>query len=413
MAHQRYDNYHFLSGMRTSPIFYPPISLQNSSNINLAPNLSFNGNPDNHIMYDYTVSGCYDCDDELDFKIPYQDPTNTMNFQSQILVSNILLPTCIKIDPNLIVPWGMIILNDIIWVANFGSGLITSYNLRGDPLNFKFQVFGSMGNISQPTGLVFNTNTNCFLINKGPIRDFSNIIVVTKNGTIHGYNSSVDPCNSIMLYDATLKNSVYTGIAIKNSIHRNENFMFNNLIYVTDFFNRQIDVFDCNMNNIKNFPFIDDNMLEPIPINFAPYNITSIGDFLYVTYARQNPNNPQCALCGVGEGYINMFTWDGRIVRRFASCGPLNAPWGMVLAPSLFGYPAGSIMVANSGNGIINVFDACGNYLTNLKDRNGNDIYIENIKGFTFNSKFCKILYWASHVGITTTSFLGTIFSDK
>ncbi len=42
-------------------------------------------------------------------------------------------------------------------------------------------------------------------------------------------------------------------------------------------------------------------------------------------------------LAGVGNGYVDIFTTGGALVRRFATQGTLNSPWGLTL---LRGNPA-------------------------------------------------------------------------
>jgi hypothetical protein len=37
---------------------------------------------------------------------------------------------------------------------------------------------------------------------------------------------------------------------------------------------------------------------------------------------------------GAGEGFVDVFNTDGSFVRRFASRGALNAPWGVAWAPA-------------------------------------------------------------------------------
>jgi uncharacterized protein (TIGR03118 family) len=77
---------------------------------------------------------------------------------------------------------------------------------------------------------------------------------------------------------------------------------------------------------------------------------------LYVTYALQDAEKHD-DVSGSGHGYINVFTTDGVLVRRFASNGPLNSPWGITLAPKNFGSYSGKILVGNFGNGLIWAYD--------------------------------------------------------
>ncbi len=63
---------------------------------------------------------------------------------------------------------------------------------------------------------------------------------------------------------------------------------------------------------------------------------------------------------GGGLGYVDEFTPDGALVARIASKGnknaPLNAPWGLAMAPSNFGAYSGDLLVGNFGNGRISAY---------------------------------------------------------
>lgn len=398
--------------------------------------------------YDYC---CYD-------KIPFQDPSNVLGFSVENLISNI--PTAARnLDPNLLDPWGIIVFNDILWVANAGSGLITNYDLLGRSLPTVVNVFGPVGNIAQPTGLALNLNPDAFIIRCNQIRAAATFIIATRDGTILGFNASVNAFNSIELINNSANGSVYTGVSVvtltadkflknnrRNTIVINSpnvsNPAFTNVlsnssivervnvvgtpivesvpgknnIYAADFYNKRIDVFDGLLNRTECFSFIDENTGDPIPECFAPYNIVSIGDFLYVTYAKQDPLDNQLVETGTGLGYINIFSLDGIFFKRFASRGVLNAPWGMVLVPAGFGYPAGSFMVSNFGDGVINVFDNNGEYISTLRDQTNNIINLGGLRGLAINPNFLRILYWASNDnGISTTNdclsngFVGSI----
>lgn len=366
---------------------------------------------------------------------PYQDPSSALGFTVQKLISNIP-GFAIHLDVNLSNPWGIIIFNDIVWITNAGSGTITNYDLTGKPLLPIINVFGPLGNIAQPTGIAFNSDITAFPIIKGANRGSSSFIIVTRDGTINGYNPLVDPHNSLMLVDSSANDSVYTGVSVVNIVNNlnlrkqkrnsititsnensfvddptiNDNIVINrNNIYIADFYNQRIDVFDGLLNRITTYPFIDEHTGDPIPEDYAPFNIVNIGDFLYVTYAKQNPDDNQYEFSGSGYGFISIFKYDGLFVRRFTSRGPLNAPWGIILAPSLFGYPAGSIMISNFGDGMINIFDSEGNYLSSLRDKSHNNIFLPGIRGLTINPNYARIIYWTSSNNGFDDSFVGSI----
>jgi hypothetical protein len=49
---------------------------------------------------------------------------------------------------------------------------------------------------------------------------------------------------------------------------------------------------------------------------------------LYVTYAKQD-EGAKDDVAGRGFGFVDVFDADGHLVRRFASRGTLDAPWGL------------------------------------------------------------------------------------
>jgi len=69
---------------------------------------------------------------------------------------------------------------------------------------------------------------------------------------------------------------------------------------------------------------------------------------LWVSYAMQDPAKHD-PVHQAGAGCINIFTTDGVFVKRFATGGNLNAPWGMVLTPASFGPFGGDFWIGNFG----------------------------------------------------------------
>ena len=93
-----------------------------------------------------------------------------------------------------------------------------------------------------------------------------------------------------------------------------------------------------------------------VPAGYAPFNIQQIGTEVFVTYAVQDAGgtNPVIA---PGNGIVSVFDQEGNFIRRFASNGSLNAPWGIVQASADFGRFSNDILIGNFGGGTINAFD--------------------------------------------------------
>jgi uncharacterized protein (TIGR03118 family) len=77
---------------------------------------------------------------------------------------------------------------------------------------------------------------------------------------------------------------------------------------------------------------------------------------VYVAYAKQDTQRED-EVAGRGLGRVDLFTMDGRLVRRLGEHGRLNAPWGLTIAPSGFGEFSGDLLVGNFGDGRIHAFD--------------------------------------------------------
>lgn len=318
-------------------------------------------------------------------------PSTILGLTICALTSN-LPEEAMSFDPNLSVPWGLILDGDLLWVSNTGSGLVTIYNRLGDPMLPFVKVNGESCQQLQPTGIALN-KTNGYVVKIGPVRYPCQLLIATREGYINGYHELVDPENSRMLVKT---NAVYTGIAAAQ------------LVYACDFLHQKIDTYDGFLKPV-NLPFLDEDSTDPLPNNYAPYNINLIGDLLYVTYAPQDPMDTSYAMPGREHGYISIFDLTGRFVRRFVSRGVLNCPWAVVPAPSTFGYPPGSLLVGNFGSGLITVHDQHGVYLDNLRAIDQNLIALGGLHGLVSGGTFDRALYWASTQSGISEAFVGNI----
>ena len=119
-------------------------------------------------------------------------------------------------------------------------------------------------------------------------------------------------------------------------------------------------------------------------------------------------------MTGDGNGLVDIYDLAGNFVRRFASNGTLNAPWGVVKASSNFGVFSGDILVGNAGDGIINVFDSsyAVRFVDRLKDGNGNTIINLDLHGMVFGDGAAgdrNTLYIAAGLSGAGTGVFGAI----
>jgi uncharacterized protein (TIGR03118 family) len=269
----------------------------------------------------------------------------------------------LRTDPNLVNSWGLININGVLTVADNGTSLVTTYDPNGNILPTVVTVNDNTGAGTDPTGIVQN-KTNDFAITNGGLRAPALWLVASEGGFINGYFPLFDSANSTVVVDRSVAGAVYKGITIASNNGRN-------FIYATDFHNNKVDVFDANFNQIFTFPFAD----ATLPPGFAPFNIQLINNLLYVTYALQKPPDNHDDQAGPGNGFINIFSTSGILIRRFASRGPLNSPWGITqLSHDL-------IIVGNFGDGTISIFDNNGIFLGKLKDCNNTNIFIDGLWG--------------------------------
>jgi len=283
-------------------------------------------------------------------------------------------------DDNVKNPWGMASApGGPLWVADNGSHALTVYTLnphndmpRIAPLVVKLGPQDSPDTWA-PTGLVFNPNPNQFLV---PQTSFgATFIAVSEDGKIVAWNGSANPISgglSTATVVRTEAGGVYKGAAFGTNPD-------GNFLFVTNFRTAKVEVYDVNFKEVHKFAFVD----RDIPSGFAPFGIENINGELFVTFAKQDEEKED-DVAGPGLGFVDVFTTSGKLVRRFASHGTLNAPWGLARAQIGFGKFGGAILVGNFGDGRINAFSNRGEFLGQLSGRNGKPIAIEGLWSLRF-----------------------------
>jgi uncharacterized protein (TIGR03118 family) len=283
-------------------------------------------------------------------------------------------------DAHLVNAWG-IAFNPFgfAWVADNGTGFSTLYDGAGvlqSPIVTIPPAASASG--SNPTGIVFNASTG-FPVTQGVVSGSAKFIFVTEDGVLAGWAPNVDLTHAVLVKDNSASGTVYKGLALSAGGN-------GSLLYATDFHNNKIDVWDTNFTPVV-LPagaFVDPGL----PKGFAPFGIQAINGNIYVTYAKQDALQHD-DVQGKGLGFVDVFDPNGKLIDRVASKGPLNAPWGLALAPAGFGEFANSLLVGNFGDGNINAFDlATGQFLGALKGMNGRPITIDGLWGLAFGNGF-------------------------
>ncbi len=276
-------------------------------------------------------------------------------------------------DPNLVNPWGIAYgPTTPFWIAGNHLGVSTIYDGNGVQARTAVAIPGPTGSKlpGAPTGIVFNSSTTDFAVAPGQPAKY---IFATEDGTIAAWNNGAA---AVLKVDLSALGTVYKGLALGSSNKKN-------YLYAANFNAARVDVFDANFAPASvGGSFTDPNL----PAGFAPFNVQNVGGKLYVTYAKPDAAKHD-DVSGPGNGYVNVFDTGGKLLQRFASQGPLNSPWGVVLAPAGFGGFGGALLVGNFGDGLINAFNpATGAWLGALRDGSGKALAIEGLWGLTFGN---------------------------
>jgi uncharacterized protein (TIGR03118 family) len=92
-------------------------------------------------------------------------------------------------------------------------------------------------------------------------------------------------------------------------------------------------------------------------------------------------------VAGPGNGIVDTFDLSGNNLKRFATGGPLNSPWGIALAPSGFGALSSKLLIGNFGDGKINAFDpGTGASLGPVTKPSGDAIVIDGLWPLKFGN---------------------------
>ncbi len=290
-------------------------------------------------------------------------------------------------DANLVNAWGLALSpTSPLWSANNGTNTATLYSggLGGAPVAKVGLTVAIPG--GAPTGQVFNDTTD-FVVHVGANSAPATFMFVSEGGQVTAWSGPISGTNaSIVGHD---NGAIYKGMAL---LHASTG----NYLLATDFHHGRVDVYD------NGFQLVHPTALtfnDPtLPKGYAPFNVFVVGDKVYVSYAKQDADKED-EVDGAGLGFVDVYTVDGYhshpVRQRIASRGPLDAPWGMTIAPASFGKFAGALLVGNFGDGHILVFKN-GQFLGALRDATNHRIHIDGL--------------WALLPGTASTGGVGTLW---
>jgi uncharacterized protein (TIGR03118 family) len=275
-------------------------------------------------------------------------------------------------DPLLVNGWGLSAsATSPWWTSNNKSNTSTLYNGLGSKSALNVTVPGG------PTGTVANSNSADFVITQNGVSGFSRFLFDTQAGQISGWAPNVNTTNAVTAVDDSSSGAEFDGLAV-----------LDDQLYATDFHNATVDVFNSSFAPVTG-GFKDPN----IPKGWAPFGIQALNGNIFVTYAQQDPTK-KVDVPGGGLGYVDEFTPQGTLVARVASKGnkraPLNAPWGLALAPSNFGAYSGDLLVGNFGNGKISAYQQLASgkwvYKGQLRSAGGTPVVLDGLWAIAFGN---------------------------
>jgi len=303
------------------------------------------------------------------------------NFEEVNLIANNGNYGAGLVDPTLQDAWGLAWSpSGIAWVNGEADGVSELYTGAGAIVRPPVLIpspTDTMG--GEPTGIVFNSTKGFILPNKTAAA----FIFVGNDGVVSAWNGAAG--NKAFRIADNSATSDYTGLALASDNGRN-------LLYAADFKARKIDVWDTSWAPVS-LSFKDPGL----PRGYSPFNIQAVNGWLFVMYAKVGPDGDEEHV--PGEGLVDIFNADGSFVRRLATGGSLNAPWGVAWTPagwlttedmsaddskggndSKDGDDKGKgkgkdsmgpvVLIGNFGDGHINVFSPSGQFLGLLQSHN-------------------------------------------
>ncbi|WP_072754436.1 TIGR03118 family protein, partial [Rhodococcus maanshanensis] len=286
--------------------------------------------------------------------------------------------------------------------------------------------------IGKTTGVIFNPaplTSDKFVVTGQPVQvdgqqqllsGSARFLFATDSGHISGWTEQ-GPDGQIVrhngpakdMFDGTAQGMNFFGIALEPG--------GGDTLWAADFGAApQIRQFDKNWRPVptEGFanPFATGDPIDPAdpgrgnkarPGDPAPFNITTVGDRVFVTYATTKaPGGGPATEFDAGEedsldaeqeaaaqdrpdrGKVAEFDAAGTVVRVLDDQGRLNAPWGVALAPPEFGALGGKLLVGNfAGAGRILAFDdGTGDFVDYLRDDAGEPLAVEGLWGLLFGN---------------------------
>jgi len=287
---------------------------------------------------------------------------------------------------SLINGWGIVEFDGKFWIAAAGSGDVVILDGKGVPSKGKPKS-GAINLGEGITGVAVTgakADDTAFQIHTAKDCKPAQLIFASETGKLFGVSTELSTTRGFEVVDRSSAGAIYKGVAVIHDSHDAYG-SHGPLILAADFSGKgHVDVFNERFELVKDISF-DAVLGEGI----APFNVMTFEDTVYVTYAKQDPNNPEDDLPGPGLGFVVAFDTSGNIL-GLAKGLEFNGPWGLALVRD-FGQFRNSLLVTNFGDGTITAIEtpATASSLPTLQvrgqltDRNGARIVIDGLWGIS------------------------------
>ena len=274
--------------------------------------------------------------------------------------------SAVTMDSNFLNPWGMSV-SSTWWISTADTGynyVVPSSGASADTIAFKVIIPAASGTgTGTPAGSVTTAGASGMVLPNGTKASF---LFATLDGTIAGWNGKLGManviCQTVVNNHAT--GAVYSGLALLNASSTASYVLAPN--FGTG---NGVEVYD---NTFKPTHLAGSFTDPSLPANYAPYSIHILNNQVWVAYALRTTSAPYLEVAGPGNGIVDVFDSSGNFVTRAVTGGNLNAPWGVAFAPANFGIFSGDLLIGNFGDGHINVYDPkTYAYLGQLMDSTG------------------------------------------
>jgi uncharacterized protein (TIGR03118 family) len=301
------------------------------------------------------------------------------------LVSNVPGEAALT-DPNLVNPWGVSFTpTSPFWVSDEAGNVATLYASNGTINSRVVSVPGG------PTGQVFNSAGTGNFLDGGTAASF---IFATLGGSIYAWNAGNATTAQL---EASTVGASFTGLALDNNGSGNFLYAANDTASTGG-----IVVFNSSFTQVVP----SGNFIDPsLPTSYEPFNIQAIGGLLYVEYTNTADAR------ALGSGAVSVFDANGNFVQELIGPGgQLDDPWGVVMAPSIFGAYSGDLLVGNFGNGEINAFNpTTGAYLGTLDGPGGTPLVNQDLWALAVSPTAPNAVYFTAGINGQTDGLFGDI----